>query len=143
MYRLTFRLVLLALLAAVATGCGGGDNSGDTPTTPAPTTVTDTFTGVLTLNGAATYPFTVAAPGGITAQLVSLQPDADAPVGLSLGTWNGSICTVPPGLFNDKTKQGDVVVGQTQTVGDFCVRIYDAGGTVVNPETYIIEVSHQ
>jgi hypothetical protein len=142
MHRFSSRIVVLAALAVAASGCGSSD---DTPTTPAPTpsTIVDTFTGTLTLNGAATYSFTVIAPGGITAQLTALSPDPAKPVGLSLGTWNGSICTVPPGLFNDQTIQGSVVVGQTQTVGDFCVRIYDAAGTVVTPQTYTIEVSHQ
>lgn len=142
MHRFTPRLLLVAL-AVVAGGCGSGAaSSGDTPTT-ASTTLTHSFTGILTLNGATTYPFSVTAAGGITAQLTSLQPDQLKPVGLSLGTWNGSVCQVPPGLFNDKAIQGSVVIGETQTVGDFCVRIYDAAGTVVDPETYVIEVSHR
>ena len=139
----TSHLVLLGALAVAASGCGnGGNGSGDTSTTPAPITFVRTFTGTLTLNGAATYPFTVTAPGRITAQLTSLEPDAEKPVGLSLGTWNGNSCTVPPGLFNDIATLGSVVIGQTQTVGDFCVRIYDPAGTVVTPETYVIQVSH-
>jgi len=142
MHRFPCRLVVLVALAIAASGCGG---SGTTATTPAPatTSVIDTFTGTLTLHGAATYSFTVVAVGTINVQLTSLLPDSAMPVGLSIGTWNGSICTVPPGTFNDQSIQGSVVVGQTQTVGDFCVRIYDAAGTVTTPETYVIEVSHQ
>jgi hypothetical protein len=142
MHRFTFCLAVLVALAIGASGCGGNDPAVTAP--PPPTTsVIDTFTGTLTLNGAATYSFTVIAVGTINVQLTSLLPDSAKPVGLSIGTWNGSICTVPPGTFNDRTIQGSVVVGQTQTVGDFCVRIYDAAGTVVTPQTYVIEVSHQ
>ncbi|OFW14242.1 MAG: hypothetical protein A3F69_00565 [Acidobacteria bacterium RIFCSPLOWO2_12_FULL_66_10] len=143
MHRFTSRFLLFVALAVVAAGCGKADDSSvNTPTTPAPTTVTDSFAGILTLNGAATYPFTVTTAGGISAQLTELKPGDSGPVGLSLGTWNNSICTVGQGMFNDKSIQGSVLVGQAQAAGNFCVRIYDAAGTVANPETYVIEVSH-
>jgi hypothetical protein len=143
MHRFPCRLVVLVALAIAAGGCGGSSDTTATTPAPATTSVIDTFTGTLTLHGAATYSFTVVAVGTINVQLTSLLPDSAMPVGLSIGTWNGSICTVPPGTFNDQSIQGSVVVGQTQTVGDFCVRIYDAAGTVTTPETYVIEVSHQ
>ena len=141
MHRFFSRVIPLAALSLIVTGCGGG--TADTTTTPAPTstTVTDTFSGILTLNGAVTHPFTVTGVGGVSALLTALSPDAVKPVGLSMGTWNGSICQIV--LANDVSIQGSVVVGTTSTVGDFCVRIYDANGTVVQPETYIIEVTHQ
>ena len=103
--------------------------------------VTESFAGTLTLNGAVTHPFTVARTGGITVQLVSLQPDFTKPVGVSLGTWNGSICQIV--LANDASIQGSLVVGSASAVGDFCVRIYDASGTVIQPQTYTLEVDHQ
>ena len=141
MHRFFSRVIPLAALSLIVTGCGGG--TADTTTTPAPTstTVTDTFSGILTLNGAVTHPFTVTGVGGVSALLTALSPDAVKPVGLSMGTWNGSICQIV--LANDVSIQGSVVVGTTSTVGDFCVRIYDANGTVVQPETYAIEVTHQ
>ena len=141
MHRFFSRVIPLVALSLIATGCGNGNT--DTATTPAPTptTVTETFSGILTLNGAATYPFTVTGVGGVTAQLTLLAPDGIKPVGLSMGTWNGSVCQIV--LANDVSIQGSVVVGTTSTVGDFCVRIYDANGTVVQPETYTIEVTHQ
>ena len=140
MHRFFSRVIPVALSLIVA-GCGNGNT--DTTTTPAPTppTVTDSFSGVLTLHGAVTYPFTVTGVGGISAQLTMLSPDAAKPVGLSMGTWNGSTCQIV--LANDVSIQGSVVVGTTSTVGDFCVRIYDATGTVVQAETYTIEVTHQ
>jgi hypothetical protein len=139
MHRLTsFSLVLLVALAVVASACGSSDD--EAPTTPAPTPIVDTFTGVLNLNGAATYSFTVVGTGGITAQITKLDPDLAKPVGLSLGTWNGSICQIV--LANDAAIQGSVVVGAASAPGQFCVRVYDAAGTVVQPQTYIIDVEH-
>ena len=35
------------------------------------------------------------------------------------------------------------VVGTATAVGSFCVRIYDASGTVVGPQTFTIDVFHQ
>jgi hypothetical protein len=136
--------LLVVLLAAGA--CGGGED--DTPTGPPPTSTENrTFSDVLTLNGARTYTFTVTATGSITAQLTSLAwedpaiTDPVVPVGLSLGTWNGSICQIV--LDNPATTSGQVVVGQTTALGDFCVRIYDAAGKVVKPEKFVIDVFYQ
>ena len=39
-------------------------------------------------------------------------------------------------LANDVTNQGHVVVGNTTAVGDYCVRVYDAAGTMLGPQTY-------
>jgi len=68
-------------------------------------------------------------------------PDATKPVGLSLGTWNGSICQIV--LDNPNSVQGSLVIGASSATGSFCVRIYDAAGTVVNPQMYTIDVQHQ
>ncbi len=141
MHRLMLRLLPLVALALAASACGG--NSDTTTTTPAPSTatVTETFTGTLTTNGAITHPFTVTGVGSVNAVLTTLTPDTTKPVGLSMGTWNGSICQIL--LANDASIQGSVVIGQATTSGNFCVRIYDASGTVAQPQTYTIEVTHQ
>jgi len=141
MHRLIARLVpmVAASLALLIMG-GCGNSSDDSVVAPPPPTLTDTFSGTLNLNGAITHSFTVTGAGSITAQLTTLSPDSTKPVGLSLGTWNGSICQVI--LPNDNSVQGSVVVGNSSTIGSFCVRIYDAAGTVVDPQTYVIDVFH-
>ena len=140
MHRLFPRVLPIAALLLVVSACGG-DDSTDIPTAPPPTDVTEAFQGVLALNGAFTHSFTVASSSVITAQLVSLSPDPTLTVGLALGTWNGSICQIV--RVNDQTKQGDVVDGATNSPGDFCVRIYDASGTIVQAQAYLIHVFHQ
>jgi hypothetical protein len=139
MHRLIYRLVPIVAASLIMIGCGNSED--DSTVAPPPPTITETFTGTLTLNGAASYPFTVTGSGGIEAQLTTLTPDSTKPVGLSLGTWNGSICQST--LFHDNAVQGSVVDGSTTTTGSFCVRIYDAAGTVVDPQTYTISVFHQ
>src|SRR5258708_6142499 len=74
----------LRILAAVALAFGAAACGSDTPTTPTtttPVTVTDTFAGTLTANGAASYTFTTAASGTVTATLATLSPDTSLVVG--------------------------------------------------------------
>jgi hypothetical protein len=145
--RLGSRISLAVALLIVAGACGGEDDSVTAP--PTSTTATDTFSNILTLNGARVHTFTVTAGGSITALLTNLRVPVDeslpagtpVPVGLSLGTWNGSICQIV--LDNPSSLQGSVVVGQTTATGTFCTRIYDATGSVVEPQSYTIEVSYQ
>jgi hypothetical protein len=138
MHRFKSRLLPLAALLFVVS-CGGEE---DTPTTPPPAPRDpDSFSGVLAQNGVVIHPFTVTGPSQVTAQLVSLTPNADKVIGMSLGTWNGSICQIV--LDNAATKQGDVVEGATQTVGEFCLRVYDPNGSVVPAQLYVVLVHHQ
>src|SRR5258706_10992679 len=127
MHRLIARLVPMVAASLALLIMGGCRNSSDgSVVAPPPPTLTDTFTGTLTLNGATTFSFTVTGAGNITAQLTTLSPDSTKPVGLSVGTWNGSICQII--LPNDNSVQGSVVVGTASTNGSYCVRIYDAAG---------------
>jgi hypothetical protein len=141
MHRFARYSLLVAVLSISAAACSGNDAI-DTPTAPTSPTTTDSFSGVLTLNGAATYHFTITGTGAVTAQLKSLRPDPVKPIGFSLGSWSGAVCQVSPGLYNDLAIEGSAIVAETQTVGEFCVRVYDAAGTTVDPQTYTVEVTH-
>jgi len=134
MSRVTFLAMILALGAAA---CGSDLPSTPTPTTPV--TVTDTFAGTLNRNGAASYSFTTASSGSVTAALTALAPDSTLIVGLSLGTWNGFACQIV--LANDKATQTSTVIGTASAAGSLCVRVYDVGN-VSDPTTYEIQVTH-
>ena len=56
---------LVLSVAAAAAGCSGEINN--IPTTPDPVIVTETFTGTLTVNGAATHNVFTSATGAVTA----------------------------------------------------------------------------
>lgn len=119
----TFCASVLLIGALMATGC---DNDPDTPDTPtAPDPVSDTFTGNINVNGAATHTFTVAGAGVVTATLTTVTPDATVQVGFGLGTWNGSSCQLV--LTKDDAVQGNAVTGVNSGPGTLCVRIYDVG----------------
>lgn len=138
MRRVTIACTLV--LPLLAAGCG---NNAQTPTTPTETvtTVTDTFTGTLTRNGATSHPFPVvsAAGGDVTASLKALSPDGAAVVGMSLGTWNGTACQAV--LSNDRATVASALLGRATSAGTLCVRIFDVG-TLTEPQDYEVEVVH-
>jgi hypothetical protein len=141
MYRSFARLAPLVVLLVVSS-CS---DRVDTPTEPDPTTIVETFPasgpGTLTLNGAFSYPFTVTVAGSMEAALTVLEPDQASPVGLALGTWNGSSCQIV--IANDASILNSRVAAVSSAVGDFCVRIYDSTGTMARPQTFQILVAHQ
>ena len=132
--------LLIVPIAAIAFGCSGDINN--LPTTPDPVVVTETFTGTLTINGAATHFVFTTATGTVTATMASLGETAPAKVGFSMGTLgSSSVCTVV--LTNDNAVVTSALVGTVSTLaGSLCVRIYDVGA-LTEPVDYTITVSHQ
>jgi hypothetical protein len=132
------RLTVLAMALALGTvACGSDTTTTPTPTTPA--TVTDTFSGTLTTNGAASYAFTTAQSGIVTATLATLSPNSTLVVGIALGTWNGNACQII--LSKDSATQNSFITGQASQANTYCVRIYDVGN-VTDPQTYELQVNH-
>lgn len=133
-----FRLEIAVLAAFVlsAAAC-------HTATTPiAPSTpsesVTDTFGGTLSTNGATTFPFNVSSSGTVYATLTSVA-DPAVVIGLGLGTWNGEVCSIV--MANDQATQGAALAGASTGVGRLCARVYDVG-KVVDPVDYVVTVVH-
>jgi hypothetical protein len=102
--------------------------------------VTETFSDTLTRNGGVTHEFVVQQAGAVTVRLAALSPDDTVTVGLSLGTWNGAVCSAL--LPNDKAVLNTTVTGNAQNTGIFCARVYDAAGSLPAPTDYTIEVTH-
>jgi hypothetical protein len=140
--RRLFRPCVLILAAALMAG-GCSESTAVTPTTPtAPApTITETFTGTIGPNGAHTYPFS-SGSGTVTLTLTSVRPDKTKPLGISIGTWSGTACTVGTGLFNDAATEGTTITGNVTAFGLLCVRIYDGAGLITAPTTYIVTVIH-
>ncbi len=135
-----FKFVALVLpLAMFAAACEG--DLANIPTTPDPVTVTETFTGTININGAATHTFFTSATGTVTATLTSLGENPPAAIGLSMGTLSGSTCSLV--LTNDKAVVTSVVSGTVTTLGgSLCVRIYDVG-SLTESVPYEIRVEHK
>jgi hypothetical protein len=105
-------------------GCDNEVENGSTPTTPAPT-VSETFTGNVTVNGGVTHTFTVTATGTVTATLTEVTPDSTRTTGFSLGSWNGQSCQAV--IAKDDALQGNALIGSASGSGLLCVRVYDVG----------------
>jgi hypothetical protein len=60
-------------------------------------------------------------------------------VGLSLGTWSGTVCSII--LTNDLAGVGGLIAGVVQGQGSLCARVYDVG-KLSGPATFTIEVTH-
>jgi len=123
--------------AAMATACGGvGDLPTDAPTI---TPTTENFTGTIEKNGAALFTFSEIASGSITATLTTFSPQADISLSFSIGTWDGSACSV--GVSNDAAVANSTLTGEAAP-GSFCVRVSDSGGKVTDKETVNVTVVH-
>lgn len=135
------RPVLAVVVVALTIWACGDNGTVDTPTSPTEPveTVTETFAGTLTPNGARTFPFSALA-GAVTATLTTLGPDSTLAVGLSLGTWSGSVCQIV--LANDNAVQGSIVVGEASTISSLCVRVYDVGN-LDEPLDFVVTVTHR
>jgi hypothetical protein len=129
---------VLAALAALAGACG----STTTVVTPTPVTVSETFQGVLIPSSAGVFTFNTLTGGSVVATLTTLGPDSTKTVGLSLGTYNGAVCTVI--LDNIAATQGFSFNATTSSIGTYCLRIYDNGSTTSDavPYTFTVTVSH-
>lgn len=136
-----FKLAALVLPLAMFVAACEGDIA-NFPTTPDPVTVTETFSGTLTVNGAATHVFFTSATGMVTATLTSLGEEPPSTVGLSLGTFSTTqVCSTV--LSRDNAVVTTVVAGTVTTLGgSLCVRIYDVG-RLTAPVPYEIRVEHK
>jgi hypothetical protein len=130
-----------AVLALICLGAAGCEDTGNpSPINPDPLpNVTDTFTGTVNRNGAATFNFTVQGAGLVAMTLTKVLPDNTIAVGLAMGTWNGTTCSVV--LANDNALENTTVVGQAGGIGQLCVRIYDVG-KIGDPVEFELTVRH-
>jgi ABC-type nitrate/sulfonate/bicarbonate transport system permease component len=135
-----FKFVVLALpLLLASSACDSAID--DIPTTPDPVTVTETFSGNININGAATHTFFTSATGTVTATLTSLGENPPAQVGFSIGTFAGSSCSLL--ITNDKAVVTSIVSGVVTTLGgSLCVRIYDVG-SLTESVPYEIRIEHK
>jgi hypothetical protein len=113
------------------------------PATPTPVqpTITETFTGTLTVLGVSTFPFTVQQPGGVTATITEMTPSAT--VLLGVGSQGATGCTVIQSVETGVPGTTPQLSGTASVAGNFCVAISDPGnGKLVEPVNFTIIVRH-
>lgn len=126
------RSILGAALAVAALSVGTAgceETTPNNPINPGPLPTTEQFSGSIGINGAIAFPFSTASAGTISLTLTTVTPDNTAIVGLSVGTWNGTACSVSTGVFNDSAQQGITVTAAVSSAGfnNVCARVYDSG----------------
>jgi hypothetical protein len=138
MFRFAPHALLLGALLST-TACGDDADTPTTPTAPTtPTTITETFSGSINRNGAATHTFLAQASGTVTVTLTTLSAGTDA-IGLSLGTWNGTSCQLV--IANTNAVQGVIIPGIASSAGNLCVLVHDVG-KIAAAASYEITVVH-
>ena len=144
------RVLLLMLVAGIAVACGSNNNALPSGPTTLPTVLTETFSGTLVKNAAFTHPFAVSDAGDVTVFLLQsvdpAHPDNNGiPIGVSLGTWNGTTCAIV--IAKDSMVPTSVDATQSQLTGrataatNLCVRVYDVG-FVPGSATYELLIDH-
>jgi hypothetical protein len=146
MFRAFVRGSIVLATALAITGCAGSATSttSTTPTTTATPITEPPFTGTLTVNGFQIQSFIVTAAGTVTLTLATLDTNPDgtpAVVDLSLGTWNGTVCALPPGLDMPSATEGSSVSGSVTGAGSLCARIGD-NGKLTAPVAFTINIGH-
>lgn len=140
----TRRLTVVAFFAAVAVAASACEDVKDPfALNPTPVTYTETFTGTLGPGGSAAHPFIVSVSGTVTMTLTSVTPDATIPLGIDIGTWDGTNCNPIFGTGSRSALQGYAFAGSA-IVANFCARIYDGDSKIPADSTltYSIKVEH-
>jgi hypothetical protein len=132
-----FVLVVVSLLLSAA--C----DNGDSPTVPTPPNpITETFTGVVNLNGSVVHPFVATTAGSVTATITAVDPSTSPSFGFAMGTWNGAVCTEI--MVNNLATTSAALTGTVVAPSNLCVRMFDSQGNVPTeaPINYTVEVVH-
>jgi hypothetical protein len=133
--------VALGFALALATvGVACSDPVAPNPPRLAVPTVTETFTGTLTIGGNNLHQFTVSQPGGLKVVLMNVTPSAA--VELSVGT--PSTATGTCAALNGLTAVAgpDAQISGAATIaGTFCVSVADVGN-LVETVNYTVSVLH-
>ena len=132
-------MILPFLFALTSAACDDNTVTTTTPITPPAPPSTDTFSGTINPNGAATHTFATARSGAVTVTLNALRPDNTLTVGLSLGTWNGESCQTV--IARDAAVVGNSIVGTASASGNLCIRVYDVGKLAAST-SYDVQVVH-
>jgi hypothetical protein len=131
--------VFLAMLVSFLAACGGS-----TTTTPSTTTVTTTesFAGDLHLGTVNTHTFKITSKGVVTASLVTLTPLSTAAIGMTLGVYDGTNCTIVADTNNMRV--ATTLTGTaTQDGLTLCLKVYDSGNIMADTTwSYTASVVH-
>lgn len=133
-------VLAILVLASATAACGKNSQSTTAPSSSS----TETFSGLMGLQGSSFYSFTVSAAGAVDITLASLManstgPASSAVVGLGLGNPVGTGCS----LIKSVNTAPALTTQLTSAVNPdvYCVQIQDVGNMTV-PLHFTIRISH-
>ena len=129
-------LPLAAVLALTTAACGGSPLS---PDELASLLTTESFSGPLAVGASAVHPFVGKGAGAVTLTMTALAPDNTLLLGLGLGNWDGTTCSVQ--ISTTQGKVGTDYAATISSAGNFCVFVTDVG-TLTADVTYTVQVRH-
>ncbi len=133
------RHVLIALgMMVLLSGCDSIKSifSSDTPSG---TTSSQSFTGTVSVGGSSFFTFVVTQAGTVNVTLTAL--GGSSPVGLGLGTPNGTTSCQVTTSSQSTTAGSSPQVSAKQTAGTYCVSVFDPGGLPAST-TFSVTVDH-
>jgi hypothetical protein len=133
----------LAALAGVTVGCS--DSTASIPSAPTiePASITDSFTGTLTVQGFSTHNFVVITTSRVAVTVTSIVPQSAPQVGVGIGVPTGVTCalTLGSGASATVSAASTPQINGTVVPGTFCVVLYDLG-TLTESVDYAVTVAH-
>lgn len=147
MERMFKRVCLLLVIGTLASSCSSTNTGATLPTQPtsfAPPTVTETFTGNLTTSGTDSHPFNVPVPGEVDVTLTTLnpQPAPAVPLTLAIGLPSTTVVGQCATIQSVSTTPGPTpqITGHA-LAGNFCVSVTDTGNLSASV-AYTVVVAH-
>lgn len=128
-------LVIAAPLFLLA-GCGSADDNPVAPSPLAPASVTQEFSGEVEVQSSRVHPFPVSSRSTIAVTLVTVGPLDTLAVGLGVGTWDGTACTL---VAADNNARQAAVLSGTVEPGNYCAAVFD-NGNLTGTITYTVRV---
>ena len=116
--------MLITAVTGASAACGDDDGIG---VTPVETTRNISFSSSIQPGGFAWRSFNVERTGKITVQYISIAPQTDLEMRLSLGTFDGTNCTAVTTLDTKPQASGPQITQENAARGDYCVRFADIG----------------
>jgi hypothetical protein len=132
-------VVLSATLLTLSTGACSDPTPPAAPT-PVTPTISETFTGTLTLAGSNSHPFSVSQVGGVSVSLTLVSPSAAVGIGVGTPSTATGTCTVLSTL-TAVGGPGYQMSGTATVTGSFCLAVFDVGN-LVESVAYTITVLH-
>src|SRR5262245_15532423 len=139
-------LPALVAASALASGCASTDSASTVPTQPssfAPPTVIETFTGTLTLFGTDSHPFEVPVAGEVDVTCKATDPVLTTPITLSIGLPSSTVvgqCATISSV--SATASATPQITGHALAGKFCVSVADAAGALTDSVSYTVVVAH-